>query len=331
MSHSPESALKQSSHWVNSVPNGLDARAKKPRSVRPRERSATSPPEPPLDAFALYELAATNPGPLAAFVRAVYGPSGNSKKDLGSRAKRTSIAGPRTLREDFSGTGALAREWTASDPNARAILVDSDPAPLEWARALLTPDQIRRTQLIQADVMTCQARCDALVASNFPIGYFHERAALLSYLRASRERLRRGGILVCDLYGGPDAWTPGVMKQSLKLGKRRVVYSWHQQSCDPLSGRVHCAMHFEVGPEPNAGRNSSKRRARTLRNAFTYDWRLWSIPEAQDAMLEAGFRAVDIYDELGGAIDQDGNLHVRPVRAGEPLGSAFVVYLVGRK
>jgi hypothetical protein len=34
-----------------------------------------------------------------------------------------------------------------------------------------------------------------------------------------------------------------------------------------------------------------------MKDAFTYDWRLWTIPELRDAMLEAGFSDVAVFWE----------------------------------
>ena len=34
-----------------------------------------------------------------------------------------------------------------------------------------------------------------------------------------------------------------------------------------------------------------------MKNAFVYDWRLWSIPETRDAMKEAGFSDTAVYWE----------------------------------
>ena len=50
-----------------------------------------------------------------------------------------------------------------------------------------------------------------------------------------------------------------------------------------------------------------------------------------EAMLEAGFKSVEVHDRLGGAVDQHGNLHVRPLQDGEPLDESYVVYLVARR
>ena len=35
----------------------------------------------------------------------------------------------------------------------------------------------------------------------------------------------------------------------------------------------------------------------SIRKAFTYDWRLWSIPEVRELLLEAGFSKVHVYWE----------------------------------
>jgi hypothetical protein len=34
-----------------------------------------------------------------------------------------------------------------------------------------------------------------------------------------------------------------------------------------------------------------------MRNAFTYDWRIWSIPELRDLLIEAGFTETAVYWE----------------------------------
>jgi hypothetical protein len=34
-----------------------------------------------------------------------------------------------------------------------------------------------------------------------------------------------------------------------------------------------------------------------MKKAFTYDWRLWSLPELRDLLLEVGFKDVIVYWE----------------------------------
>jgi hypothetical protein len=34
-----------------------------------------------------------------------------------------------------------------------------------------------------------------------------------------------------------------------------------------------------------------------MERAFTYDWRLWTLPELQEILLEAGFQDAEVYME----------------------------------
>ena len=34
-----------------------------------------------------------------------------------------------------------------------------------------------------------------------------------------------------------------------------------------------------------------------IERAFSYDWRLWTVPEVRDALIDAGFERVDVYWE----------------------------------
>lgn len=254
-----------------------------------------------MDRYDLYELAVTDPPRLARFLDAVHG-----------RA-------PRILREDFSGSAALARHWAGLSPTHSAIAVDQDPEPL--ARAARTPRLTAR----RADVLRARDRADIIACTNFPLGYWHTRRDLVAYLKHARACLRPRGLFIADLYGGADAFEPGRTTTRLRgPGGERIEYTFEQRSADPITGRVVDALHFRV-------RERGRARARVLRDAFLYDWRLWSIPELADAYVEAGFRAIEVYNTLGDAIDQDGRLHVRPFRPGEDLGPSWVVYVVGRK
>jgi len=254
------------------------------------------------DRYDLYELSVTAPVPTARFLRAVHG--GN----------------PRVLREDFSGSGALSRGWVSQDPSARAIAVDADPEPL----ARLKGQTAIKT--VAKDVMKAAEKADVIAATNFPVGYWHTRKALVAYLAHARSCLNRSGVLVCDTYGGADAFTaPHSTSASLRTPEGlRVKYTFEQVSADAATGRVLDALHFHLPAQRG-------RKARTLRDAFVYDWRLWSIPELRDAMLDAGFRSVDVYDRLGDALDQDGNAYVRPLTPDDRLDDNYVVYVAARK
>lgn len=251
-----------------------------------------------LDRFVLYELAVTSPRALARFLKTVHGGSA------------------RVLGEDFSGTAALSRAWVEMNPRHRAVAVDRDASVVaRLSEACAASPAASRIEIVKADVRRARRACDVLACTNFPICYWHTRGDLIAYLRHARSRLNPRGVLVADLYGGSDAFRTGSKVVKLRHGGRVVEYTWEQRRADPLSGRVLNAIHFRVG-------------RRVFKDAFVYDWRLWSIPELSEAMREAGFEDVRVYDEMGGAVDERGRLVVRPAAE---LSDPYVVYLVARR
>lgn len=252
-------------------------------------------PTHPLD---LYEIAVTDPPRLARFLRALH--PGN----------------PRVLGEDFSGAAPLSIAWTQLGPRMRAIAVDLDKQTLAYYGK-----QPRFTTQAR-DVMKATAKADIIAATNFPIMYWHTRADLLRYLRHVRTRLNKGGLFVADLYGGAIAHTVCRQQRRITLAPGVVLhYTWDQQVVEEVAARVVNAIHFRLtrrGHPPLI-----------IRNAFTYDWRMWSIPELRDAMLEAGFLTTEVHDTLGGAVDQDGTLYARPLST-DRLDRDWVVYVVAR-
>jgi hypothetical protein len=100
-----------------------------------------------LDAYALYELCVTEPARVVKFVEAVH------------------PGVPRVLREDFSGTGALARAWAGSAESRSAIAVDVDPKPLARLRG------VERVRAACARAEACRLKADVVAATNFPLGY----------------------------------------------------------------------------------------------------------------------------------------------------------------
>lgn len=280
-----------------------------------RKPPAKKLPQPRLDRFACYELAVTNASRLAPFLAAVHG------------------GRVRTLREDFSGTAATARAWARLGEGFDAIAVDLDRACLKRAAASFQqevrthPTGTGTFAVRIEDVTKCTDSADVISATNFPLGYFHQRRDLIAYLKHARRCLRSRGVFVADIYGGPDAFDVKTQRVAMKIAPGvELRYVWEQREANPRTGRVLNALHFEL--------RSRGKQPVLIRNAFVYDWRLWSVPELTDAMLEAGFKDVDVYNRLFDAVDQDGNTYVRPLDADEPLsddGGSYVVYVVGRK
>ena len=260
-------------------------------------------------ALDLYELCVTEPVRLIRFLDAAHGRK------------------PKILREDFCGSGALARGWADSHRSRHSIAVDIDPAVLALAAAH------PRVEPLVADAKRCDAKADIIAATNFPIGYQHSRAALLQYLKAVRKSLNKNGVFACDLYGGRDAFSPGKIIQMLRAPKSApwngelVEYTFEQRAADPISGLVLDALHFRVWNKAN----KTKTPDFELKDAFVYHWRLWSLSELTDALVEAGFREIEVHDRLGDAIDSTGRLHLRKSGPDNPLDENWVVYLIARR
>jgi hypothetical protein len=300
----------------------------------------------------LYELAVTNALPMAGFLFAVH--------------QRGTSRPPVTLREDFSGTAALARGWLALNPKHRALAVDRDKRVLRRAIEVVgssttsTPLANRLTART-TDVLAATDRADILAATNFPLGYFHTRPELIAYLRHARRCLTKHGVFVADLYGGSNAFEQGVTSRAIhetrpsgsvkqadvlssrgdqqhstnsraKRTRRSLAvafrYHWEQSAANPTTNLVTNHIHFEL---PAGSAFNPSKTTRHIRNAFTYHWRLWSIPELRDAMLEAGFASVEVYDRLADGIDADGTTYVAPLREDDELDDPYVVYVVARK
>jgi hypothetical protein len=224
---------------------------------------------------------------------------------------------PRTLREDFCGTGGVCRAWAAQGPLFRAVGVDLDAEPLSRLRGA------PRVRAVRANVLDCPAKADVISATNFPVGYWHTRRDLLTYLKRTRARLNRRGVFVCDTYGGASAFEPGSTRRDFWLdGGIRLRYTWEQRDADSLTGMVLDVIHFRVDRDGEV--------IADLPEAFVYRWRLWSIAELREAMNEAGFRATEVYADLVDAVDSTGTHYVRPVADPRELGHDYIVCVAAR-
>jgi precorrin-6B methylase 2 len=255
-----------------------------------------------LDRHTLYELCVQSPRHAAMLLRAIHAGS------------------PSVLREDFAGTGAVSREWIRQIRGGRAIAIDHDKATL--ARI----GRSTRICPIVGDVMKAPlvARADAIFVGNFSIGEIHTRGALVAYLKKCASRLARGGIFVCDTYAGQSAFKVGsVRRQHHAPGGVRVTYTWEQREADPLTAMVVNAIHFRADRAGDV--------VADIADAFVYHWRLWSVPELRDAMLEAGLGDAAVYNQLPDAVDSEGNAYVEPVEDPEELGESFIVCVAARR
>ena len=254
------------------------------------------------DVYRLYEVA-------------VQDPEGDVKR-VQRMFRRRFGRPPRRLREDFCGTAAMACAWVRSHRKNRAWGVDIDPHPLAWSREHHLPElwehQLERLQLVQGDVReVALAPVDVTVAFNFSYLVFQQRSELLSYFEIARSRLRPEGLLVLDLYGGSEAMQTMTEHRECE----GFEYVWDQDVFDPIGHHAVNHIHFEF-------EDGSR-----IERAFSYDWRLWTIPELRDVLADAGFSATDVYWEGTDQKTNEGTgTYYRATSA--PDDPAWIAYLV---
>ena len=81
---------------------------------------------------------------------------------------------------------------------------------------------------------------------------------------------------------------PGVGPFTLLEESREIDgfdYVWDQAAFNPIDHGYRCHIHFDF---PDGTR---------LKNAFTYDWRLWNLMELRDVLADAGFSRTEVYWE----------------------------------
>jgi hypothetical protein len=230
------------------------------------------------------------------------------------------------LREDFAGTAATAGDWVARGPERRAFAVDLDPEPFAWAQRRRLPslrEAAKRLRLVTADVRTVRLPpVDITMAFNFSFWIFKERKTLGEYFKAARRGLVDDGMLVLNTYGGTGAMGPLVEKKRIPSkqtvdGERLPAfrYTWEQEKFNPITNELYCSIHFDVpGRKP-------------MRRAFTYDWRMWTLPETRELLDEAGFREVIIYvDDWDPKTDEPTNVYKK--RTWFPNDEGWLAFVV---
>jgi SAM-dependent methyltransferase len=237
---------------------------------------------------------------------------------MGRLHKRLTGRPLRLLREDFCGTARICCEFVKRHRENRAMGIDLDGATLRWGRqrnlAALNESQRERVTLLQRNVLEVRRpRVDLICAMNFSYSVFKSREALRGYAANARRALKKDGILLMDLYGGPQAQEERI-EESRKGG---FMYVWDQDLFDPVTHHTICRIHF-------AFRDGTR-----IRNAFVYDWRLWTLPELQEILREAGFHNVHVLWEGTDRETDEGNGVFRRVEHGH-ADLAWIAYVVGQ-
>ncbi len=232
-----------------------------------------------------------------------------------------SIRGKRaqSLREDFCGTANTSCEWIRRRKSNIAFGLDLDQEVLDWGLQhnvdRLSHKERTRIRLFNQDVLQtdCEA-VDVILAMNFSYQLFKTRNRLRHYFSQAHNGLKEDGLLIIDAYGGYDSYK--VVKEKTKY--KNFTYYWDQAKYNPITGHMLCHIHFRF-----------KDRS-WIRKAFTYDWRLWTVPELREILNEAGFRKVQVYWEGTDEATGEGNGEFLPTDIGEDDPS-WIVYIVSEK
>jgi cyclopropane fatty-acyl-phospholipid synthase-like methyltransferase len=223
----------------------------------------------------------------------------------------------RVLREDFCGTANTSCGWVRRRADNIAWGVDIDPDVLDWSRrnklTELTPLQRGRVHLVNGDVLKADSgQVDVTLAMNFSYWIFKQRPLMKRYFRRVHRGLARDGIFFLDAYGGYES-SREMEESTIYKG---FTYVWDQASYNPINGDITCHIHFRF-------KDRSK-----IKNAFTYNWRLWTLPELQEMLEEAGFRPT-VYWE-GTDKHGEGNGVFTPATTGE-ADAGWIAYIVAEK
>jgi len=227
------------------------------------------------------------------------------------------------LREDFCGTANTSCEWVTRDPDHYAIGLDLDAEVLEWGRLYklseLSDEQSERIELLREDVLRARpGLADIILAMNFSYYLFLTRYDLLEYFENALDGLVSDGILFLDAYGGYEA--PMVLTEPRECKDENdndFTYIWEQAEFNPIDSCMTCNIHFEF---PDKSR---------IDKAFSYRWRLWTLPEIREILYEAGFITVDIYWEGTDTVKNEGNGIYMPSETGD-ADPGWVCYIVAQ-
>jgi hypothetical protein len=267
-------------------------------------RAKAKPSEPEFDKYDFYRRAVQSPDTDVEFLRNTY--------------RELKLHDPLTLREDFCGTFNICCEWVKLNNKHLAHGIDFDPEPIAYGcdqnLPELTASQRERIEIHQENVLNPGLpHADIIAAMNFSHYIFKDRAVMKSYFHNCYATLNVGGIFVADCFGGSRCFE----ENEDSTDHRAFTYYWHQKSYDPVTGHAQFAIHFKP-----KGRRKRK-------DVFTYDWRIWSIPELREMMMETGFRKTHVYWE-GTTKSGEGDGVFRATDIGEEC-QAWIAYVIGEK
>jgi SAM-dependent methyltransferase len=224
-----------------------------------------------------------------------------------------------TLREDFCGTANTSCEWVRRRKDNQAWGVDLDTEVLAWGKNnkvnALNGDGADRIVLMNENVLTVKTPpVDMILAMNFSYWIFQTRDELRGYFSRARDCLADNGILFLDSYGGYEA----CREMEEETDHDDFIYVWDQAHYNPITGEMNCHIHFKF---PDRSK---------LKRAFSYNWRLWTLPEVRELLGEAGFKRVLVHWEGTDTKSGEGNGVFTPTENGE-ADAAYICYISAEK
>ena len=224
-----------------------------------------------------------------------------------------------SLREDFCGTANTSCEWVRRRPTNIAIGIDLDNEVLHWGEThnvnRLNKSEQNRISLLNENVLTVETKpADMVLAMNFSYQIFKTPANLIGYFHRVYETLADDGVFFLDAFGGYEAFRE--MAESTEFDD--FTYVWDQHRYNPINGDITCLIHFTF---PDGSK---------MRRAFSYHWRLWTLPELQEILKEAGFQRVLVYWEGTDEKTGEGSGEYLPTTAGE-ADAGWICYLSAEK
>ncbi len=231
---------------------------------------------PSFDRFTLYQKSVQDPDSEIIFLEKTY--------------QELRHCSPLVLREDFCGTGYLATEWSKSAPEHYSVGVDLCAATLQWGQqnnvAVAGEAVAQRVDLVCSNVLEYynpERLADIICAFNFSYNILKSQQDLLDYFTNAHRGLNDRGLLVIDIFGGTASYDTA--EEEREIEDTEFSYIWEQERFNPITHEMLCHIHFKH----NDGTQMKK--------AFSYEWRLRTIPELVDSLKSAGFSKVRCYWE----------------------------------
>jgi len=257
----------------------------------------------PFDKYFYYKKAVQNPPDDIAFF----------KKIFRSAYKKT----PFLFREDFCGTFYLAYHWVKAGPQNKAIAIDVDKKPIEYGIkhhiSRLKPSQKERLLVLNKNILTPRLpSADIISVSNFSYFTLKTRKEMLKYFKNARKSLKKEGLFILDLVGGPDCEKLTEEETEYK----DFSYFWDQDYFDPIQRIGHFYIHFK------------RKGERKQLKQFSYFWRLWTIPELKELLESAGFSDISVYWEQSDK-KGDGTGVFKKSQIGEAC-DCWIAYLISK-